>query len=186
MDAVNKVLKRQQEQEYISKSKKGYKPFGQICVELNLISAEELQRILRKHNKRIQLGELLVNQGLIKPQHVEWALEQQKTQSSRIGELLLAGGLINSTQLLDALSIQLDVPRMMPSLDLLDDNLLQQMPLEFFKQHLCVPLYLSGRQLTVVMDRPDDEALRQQLADAAGLGLLLFERPFHVLGFDQS
>ncbi|MEZ0369148.1 MAG: GspE/PulE family protein [Candidatus Sericytochromatia bacterium] len=166
MDAVNKVLKIQQEKGFISESKKNYKPFGQICVELNLISSEELQRVLRKHNKRIQLGELLVNQGLIKPQHVDWAVDQQRVRSQRLGEILISNGLINSSQLLDALSIQLDVPRMMPAMDLIDEKLMGMMPMKFFREHLCVPLYLSGRQLTVVMDNPGDEGVIKLLESA--------------------
>ena len=78
LDALNKVLDIQKEQKFISKSKKAYKPFGQICIELDLISQAELQRFLKKYNMRIFLGELLINMGLINRQQLDHALEQQR------------------------------------------------------------------------------------------------------------
>lgn len=162
-DALAKVLRLQQEQHYISNSKRTYKPLGQICVELNLISAEELQRVLRKYNKRIPLGELLINQGLIRNQHVDWALQQQESRQVRLGELLVEAKAISQNQLMDALSIQLDLSRIIPSLDLIDESLLEKMPLDFFMSHLCIPMYLNGDHLTVVMDNPLDEALIKEL-----------------------
>jgi len=105
MDGLNKALQQQQEQNYLSKQKKAYKPFGQICVELNLISSEELQRTLRKHNKQIRLGELLLNQGLIQDKHIEWALDQQKKIKVRFGAILIQGKIFNQNKLFDAISI---------------------------------------------------------------------------------
>ena len=121
LDALKKVLELQKEQGYISKSARAYKPFGQICVELKLISTEELQRFLRKHNKRILLGELLINQKILKPAQIEQALQRQQQQPGRkLGQILLEQQLLNEHQLVEALSVQLDVPRIMPSLELLD------------------------------------------------------------------
>ena len=141
MDACQKVLQIQKEQGYISKSRKSYKPFGQICVELKLLSADELQRVLQKHQKRIRLGELLLNQGLIQARQLEKALERQADTGKKLGQLLLEAEAINTNQLMDALALQLDLPRMTPDLDLIDTQLLKAFPLDFYRDHGCLPLY---------------------------------------------
>lgn len=56
---LEEVLKIQAEQD-------SYIPLGRICVEQGLISSRELKQFLRKHHKRMYLGELLQNLGLLK------------------------------------------------------------------------------------------------------------------------
>lgn len=157
LDKALAIFKSQQDQQ-------AYKPFGQICLELNYLSAEELQRLLRKYKKRIRLGELLVNQGLIKQSQLNQALHKQKTNPQRLGTLLLEAGLITSNQLMTALSLQLDIPRITPSTDLIDQSLLAVMPMDFWRKHLCLPISRSDRELTVVMDNPTDADLLLKLA----------------------
>ncbi|MBF2055148.1 MAG: Flp pilus assembly complex ATPase component TadA [Candidatus Sericytochromatia bacterium] len=163
MDACQKVLQIQKEQGYISKSRKAYKPFGQICVELKLLSADELQRVLQKHQKRIRLGELLLNQGLIQAKQLEKALERQADSGKKLGQLLLEANAINPNQLMDALALQLDLPRMTPDLDLIDTSLLTAFALDFYREAGCLPLYCHNDELTVVMADPLNQELIKQL-----------------------
>jgi type IV pilus assembly protein PilB len=173
LDAIKKVLELQKEQSYISKSARAYKPFGQICVELKLISAEELQRFLRKHNKRILLGELLINQKALKPAQLEQALQRQQQQPGRkLGQILLEQQLLNEHQLVEALSVQLDVPRIMPSLELLDLALLESLDPAFMLQNHFLPVHRLGERLTVVMEDPLDEAIIRHLEKHFGARVL--------------
>lgn len=163
-DALNKVLALQKEQHYLSASKKAYKPLGQICVELKLITPEELQRFLRKYNKRIPLGELLVNMKLILPLQLEQALQtQRKMPGRKLGQILVEMQAITEHQLVEALSMQLDVPRMIPSLELIDRSLLEQLDPQFLRKHACLPVHLKDGRLTVIMADPLDEAVLRQL-----------------------
>ncbi len=142
-----------------------YKPFGQICLELNFLSPEELQRLLRKYKKRIRIGELLMNQGLIKQKHLHQALEEQHHTQTRLGELLVKAGVININQLINALSIQLDIPRIIPSPDLIDEQLLSVVPMAFLVKNICLPVSKNDNKVTVVMDRPTDPTLLVSLSD---------------------
>lgn len=161
-DALQKVIETQKLHKQGGAS--AYKPFGQVCVELKLISAEELQRILRKHNKRILLGELLVNMRLVRPLQVQNALQQQSQEpKKKLGQILLALGHLNETQLVDALSIQLDVPRILPSLELIDIALIKKFDLSLFSRYQFLPVHLKNDQLTMVMENPQDEKLIQQI-----------------------
>lgn len=160
---LEKVQKIQQDQAQQAADQQGlgpgsgYRPFGQLCVELNLISSQELQRVLSKYRKRIRLGELLINLGLAKPAQIQQALQQQQSQPRKLGELLIAAGVLTEAELLDALSIQLDAPRIMPSMELLDSALMEHFPTDFYKRHLCLPMYQHGRELTVVMADPQNQ-----------------------------
>ncbi|PIQ27470.1 hypothetical protein COW36_13710 [bacterium (Candidatus Blackallbacteria) CG17_big_fil_post_rev_8_21_14_2_50_48_46] len=158
-DALAKVLEIQKEQKFISQSGKTYKPFGQICVELKLISPEELQRFLRKYNKRILLGELLVNMKVVRPAHVEQAVQiQEKIKGKKLGQILLEMQALNENQLVDALSVQLDVPRIIPSLELIDLSLLEKLELQFLTEKSVLPVHMQDERMTVVMEDPLDEA----------------------------
>ncbi|PIQ24090.1 hypothetical protein COW36_03675 [bacterium (Candidatus Blackallbacteria) CG17_big_fil_post_rev_8_21_14_2_50_48_46] len=161
MDALNKVLALQKQQKEALSGE--YKPFGQICLELNLITREELQRFLKKYNKRIYLGELLVNMGLITPKHVDLILHQQKQNGKRFGELLVEQKIITESQLTDALSIQLDVPKIIPSLQLMDRSLMEGMSETFVRSNQFLPMHKEGDQLTVVMGDPGNLELLKEL-----------------------
>lgn len=161
MDALQKVLNVQHDQKLSPDGE--YKPFGQICIDLGLISRDELQRFLKKYDKRIYLGELLVNMGLITQKHVELILRQQKDSGKRFGELLLEQKIITESQLVDALSIQLDVPRMIPSLELMDRSLMDGMSEMFVRSNQFLPVHKEGDQLTVVMADPANKELLTEL-----------------------
>jgi len=161
MDAINKVLAVQKQQK---ESVTGiYKPFGQICIDLGLISRDELQRFLKKYDKRIYLGELLINMNLITAKHVDLILSQQKSSDKRFGELLIEQKIITESQLTDALSLQLDVPRIIPSLELMDRSLMDGMSEQFVRSNQFLPMHQEGDQLTIVMSDPANQELLQEL-----------------------
>ena len=162
---LEKVLKVQQEQAQSAGDQltlgaaSSYRPFGQLCIDMKLISGQELQRVLSKYHKRIMLGELLINQGLAKPAQIQQALQQQRSKPQKLGAILIEAGVISEAELLDALSVQLDAPRIMPSMELLDSSLVEHFPIDFYKQHLCLPMYQNGHELTVVMVDPQNQQL---------------------------
>jgi len=157
-DGLQKALRYQKELEQ-------YKPLGKVCVELKLISKQELQRFLRKHHKTLHLGDILVNMGLISQQQLRHVLEQQRISSNRFGTLLMQSGIITESQLVDALSIQLDLPRIVPSVELVDTALLKGFEELFFREHLFLPIQRHDNQIVVVMADPLDGELLQQLVD---------------------
>jgi type IV pilus assembly protein PilB len=158
MDGLQKAL-------VIQKQASEYKPLGRVCVDLKLISKQELQRFLSKYQKHIQIGELLVNMGLITDAQVHKILEQQRVSSKRFGALLIQGGFISESQLTNALSLQLDIPRIVPSLELMDLTLMEGLDEENLRYNEYLPISRSGNQLTVLMSDPLNSMLLQQLVD---------------------
>lgn len=84
-------------------------PFGQVILSLGLLSLEKmapcisLQRKLAKPPGGAKpLGLLILENGLAKPSQLLLALEAQAAHGQRLGELLVAQGLIKKPQV-DAL-----------------------------------------------------------------------------------
>ena len=80
-------------------------PLGKVCVTLGFLSSAELAGVLVKHRRQIHLGELLMHLGLLQPEKLHEALEEQKTKQPRkkLGALLLDKGLLDEPALIRAL-----------------------------------------------------------------------------------
>jgi len=145
------------------KKQAGYRPLGQICLELNLISRHDLQAVLRKNQNGLFLGELLLNMGLIQQAELEHMLQLQKVEKQRLGQMLVSHQIITEHQLVDALSVQLNIPHMVPRPELIDTDLLTSLDFEEALILGYIPLHRSGSQLTVVMTDPLNTELLQEL-----------------------
>ncbi len=157
-DALQKALKYQKDSE-------GYKPLGRVCVDLKLLSKVDLQRFLRKHQKSIHLGDILLNMGLITHEQLNHVLEQQKVTQLRFGDLLVRHNVISESQLVEALSLQLDLPRIVPSPELVDRELLKALDEGFLRSYECLPIHKYENQMVVVMSDPLNGELIQRLID---------------------
>lgn len=160
-DALTKALAAQKQTGHTGQ----YRPLGQICVDLKLITKQDLQRFLSRHHKRIQIGELLMNMGLITQNQLNHVLEQQRVSGLRFGTLLVKSGIISEIQLTNALSVQLDIPRIVPSPELIDPELIKDVEEDFLRQHIFLPMHRHGNQMVVVMSDPLNSDLLQLLID---------------------
>lgn len=131
-----------------------YKPLGQVCLDLRLITRQDLQRFLSRYHKHIQIGELLMNMGLINKDQVERILEMQRHQTGRFGTLLVRAGIITESQLTDALSMQLGIPRIVPLQELISPDLLEGLEESFVRKYVSLPVHRQGNQIVVVMADP--------------------------------
>ena len=135
-----------------------YMPLGEICVDMKLISREQLKKLLSKHQKRIPLGELLTNLGLVSAEQVQGCLKEQKSSSKKLGEILIGKGFLNENALISALNMQLGVPKMTPHASLIDKTLFNDINEAFLRRNNAIPAYKRGNELTVIMADPLDTA----------------------------
>ena len=135
-----------------------YKPLGEICTELGFVSGFTLRDFLAKHQKQILLGDLLVNMGIVNESQVAAALETQRKSGKRLGQILIDKGFATRPALADALSMQLGIPKIAPTVGLVDETLLEGMNSSFFYTKGVVPLSRDDERgvLTVLMDDPLD------------------------------
>ncbi|MBA4157182.1 MAG: type IV-A pilus assembly ATPase PilB [Gemmatimonadetes bacterium] len=103
-----------------------------------------------------RLGDHLVRDGLVSQEQLDKALEDARSNSSRIGFSLVKLGFIGEQDLALALARQ----HRLPAVDLdrvnLDTKLLKLIPAEIAMKHLVIPLRRVGRTLTVAMANPSD------------------------------
>ena len=134
----------------------GYVPIGELCVRQKLISSADLQRVLKKYRKTIPLGELLTNMGLITPEQLQAALKEQETSDSKLGRILVERNYLSEHALIEALSLQLGIPKILPNIDLIDKRLLEGLNPEFLYKHKFLPAFREGDTVTVIMANPLD------------------------------
>src|SRR5262245_4228468 len=74
-------------------------PYGEVCLRLGYLTQDELAAVLKKHQQRIPLGELLVHQEVVSAEQVQAALAQQTGSIKKLGTLLVEKGWLSDTEL---------------------------------------------------------------------------------------
>ena len=139
-------------------------------LELGLISQEQLQTTLRKHQLNLRLGDLLLELGYLREIDLQQALAIQKDSQGqrRLGDVLVDNGFIEERKLLETLSYQLGYPLIEPDFVKIDKTLLARLPLNVCHQFSVLPLYRQGDQLVVTFADPLDQRARDSVAAHLG------------------
>ncbi|MEE9542407.1 MAG: ATPase, T2SS/T4P/T4SS family, partial [Thermodesulfobacteriota bacterium] len=142
----------------LQKSKPDYIPLGEAFVELKYLSKSELKDIIKKYQKHVFIGELLVNMGLITNDEMNQALEfQERHPEKKLGEIFVERRFITEDNLIDTLSIQFGIPRIIPDVKIIDTKLLKGLNQTFLFKNEFMPVYKEDNVLTVVLSNPLDE-----------------------------
>ncbi len=104
----------------------------------------------------LQIGELLLREGLINREELDVALQQQKETGTRLGFTLVTSGTLAEADLTRVLSLQYRVPAVDLNDTEVDPKILKLVPADFASKHLILPLRRVGRTLTVAMANPTD------------------------------
>ena len=105
-----------------------------------------------------KLGEVLVALGLVTEQQVEDALEVQARTGDRLGEVLLHSGAIDERELAGALADQLRLPLLDVAAFEPDPDALALVPEPLARRHRFVPLAIRDGVLYLAMGDPLDDA----------------------------
>jgi len=131
-------------------------PIGEVCINLNFLSRSDLRKLLRKYKTNIQLGELLVNMGLIDDEQLEDALQHKEITGEKLGNVLIELEYLTEEELVEAVSIQLGYPKILPSMAFIDKALLEGLSASFLKKNKSLPAFKEGDVLTIIMADPLD------------------------------
>ncbi|MGZ3480460.1 MAG: type II secretion system ATPase GspE [Myxococcaceae bacterium] len=103
------------------------------------------------------LGEILRATAGLTEAALEEALRAQADEGGRLGEVLVGRKAVTSEDVAKALAVQLDLPYVAQvSLDAVDVELLRQVPINFAKQALILPLRLEGETVALLVADPLD------------------------------
>ncbi|MCL4306016.1 Flp pilus assembly complex ATPase component TadA [bacterium] len=118
---------------------------------------------------REKLGEILIRKGLINNQQLNEALTRQKEKRKKIGETMISLGMVTEDNVYRSLGEQWGVDFISAdNLSAKNANALGMVPEAFAKEHLLVPLELTGNMIVVAMADPDDIVAVDNLEKLSG------------------
>ncbi|RPH69135.1 MAG: type II secretion system protein GspE [Myxococcaceae bacterium] len=106
------------------------------------------------------LGEILRAVAGLSEAALEEALRAQADEGGRIGEVLVARKAVSADDVAKALALQLDLSyHAQVALDAVDAELVRQVPINFAKQALILPLGLEGESVALLVADPLDTTM---------------------------
>jgi MSHA biogenesis protein MshE len=106
--------------------------------------------------KKLRIGELLVEHGLLEPFQLENALSEQRSRGKKLGQVLVEMEYVGEEQLLDFLATQLDVPFLdLSQLDL-DPEVVGSLPETHARRFRAVVYEATDTDCAVAMADPGD------------------------------
>jgi type IV pilus assembly protein PilB len=120
--------------------------------------------------ERKPLGQLLLAKGLIQPEQLERALDEQKRSGhlKLLGEVLVEMRLCNEDQITESLAQAYGVPYARVSPKIADPKAISVLPKEFLEKHQVLPLYLVEGTLTVAVPEPANVFLLEEVERISG------------------
>lgn len=106
--------------------------------------------------RKVRLGDLLVQAGLINDEQLQQALQSQKISGAKLGRAVVDLGFVSEVQLLTALSEQLRIPFIELKHFKLDAQLVQSLPEAMARRFRAIVLSREGGGLLVGMSDPLD------------------------------
>ncbi len=110
-----------------------------------------------KHFRKIinkQLGEILVERGLITRPQLEEALKMQKEQNALFGEVLVELKFTTEEIIVQALTAQYGFPYLPLANYEIAPEVLSVVPLNLCQKHCLIPIDKIGKSLTLAMANP--------------------------------
>ncbi|MEK6278749.1 MAG: type IV-A pilus assembly ATPase PilB [Acidobacteriota bacterium] len=118
-----------------------------------------------------KLGEILVRENLISPQHLREALDYQREHGGRLGYNLVKLGLVSDDMITAVLSRQYGIPSVNLDLFQIDEHVLQLIPQEVAQKYSVLPLSRVGASLTLAMVDPTNVFAMDDIKFMTGLNV---------------
>ena len=118
-----------------------------------------------------KLGEILVRENLISPQHLREALDYQREHGGRLGFNLVKLGLVSDDMITAVLSRQYGIPSVNLELFQIDEQVLHLIPQEVAQKYSVLPLSRVGASLTLAMVDPTNVFAMDDVKFMTGLNV---------------
>ena len=126
-----------------------------------------MRRYQVKSKTRKLLGDLLVESNVISDEQLHFALSQ-KRRDEKLGDYLITENLITEQQLIEVLEFQLGIPHVNLNQYSIDPELLQLVPKELAKRTNIMPLKKNSNKLLIAMADPMDYFAIEEVRMATG------------------
>ena len=111
----------------------------------------------------LKLGDILIKQGLLKPDQVAVAMEEQKKSGGRLTAAILSLGLMKDNQILRALEKHFAVPGVEINSFEIDASVLALVNRDMCEKNLLIPLQKAGQTLVVAFSDPSNIMVKEDL-----------------------
>ena len=119
-----------------------------------------------------RLGDLLVADGLLTPAQLQKALGEQRGSTEKLGSILIKLGFINEEQLIGFLSRQYGVPSITLAQLEIDPTVLRLVPAPTARKYEVIPVRKMGNSLAVAMADPTNVFALDDIAFMTNLQVL--------------
>jgi len=119
-----------------------------------------------------RLGEILIARGLITDAALAHALDAQRKSGEPLGEILVQAGVVGEEQVAEAISEQLAIPYVKLSATMIDREVLALVPEETARRLRVLPLFRIENSLSIAMAEPSDVLAIDRLRKVTGLTIL--------------
>ena len=130
---------------------------GSSLVRLGIIDYKTLERVLSEELEKSEsrkIGEILMDNKAITPEQLSAALQIQQKSGRLLGEILIEEGFLNQQQVFDALSTQFDIKHVEPEGFFFRKDVVGLLSNEDAVKYRAVPLRVAGKHLVVAMNEP--------------------------------
>ena len=110
-----------------------------------------------------RIGDLLIAEGLITQEQLDQALSEQRSSGMRLGYVLVKMGSVREIEITKMLARQYRVPAVDLSQFEVDEKIVQLIPSDVALKHTALPLKREGRTLTVAMVEPANAQILDDL-----------------------
>jgi type IV pilus assembly protein PilB len=121
-----------------------------------------------------QLGELLIEKGLITKEQLDRALGIQKEKGGLIGEILVALGYVEETNVALALTSQYGLPYLPLESYEIDSEIVKIIPEHIARRYLLLPIDKFGKNLSIAMSNPLNNAAIEEVESIVGCNVQIF------------
>lgn len=111
----------------------------------------------------LKIGEILVKQGLLKPEQLSQAADEQKKTGNRITAEIVRLGFIKENQVLRALEKAYQIPGVEVSTFEIDPAVIALVKKEICEKQCLIPLQKAGQTLVVAFSDPGNIMMREDL-----------------------
>ena len=120
------------------------------------IDSNQIRNKSQKENfvSRRKLGELLIESGLLTVDKLRDALEVQKREGKRLGEVLIQMRIISQEEMAFALAMQLKIPFIDLRDHTIENDVIDSIPEEVCQKFVCIPVAVKNNILDVTMADP--------------------------------
>jgi len=148
----------------------------QVLQDLRYVTRDQIQQTVVTSKVTIPLGALLVELGTLGEEELKTALDLQKQRpGTKLGQILAERRFLDEKALMEVFSVQLGYPKLSPTAERLEPELLNLAPMKWYREHELIPLTRRDGAVVLALTYPLDlrlvEAARRIFGENLTIGI---------------